>query len=82
MLYGVTARPSPNIGVLKVYANGSWGTVCYDYFGVDEANAACRGLGFAGLMSLTPVKYQPCRMSCEKIYSQLKLAYYVNSDCP
>ena len=29
-----------------MFANGQWGTVCDDGFGLTEANSACRQLGF------------------------------------
>ena len=57
-LYGATAA-NPSRGVLTVNLNGTWGTVCgsgreeafgmlnpIDAFGMEEANAACRGLGY------------------------------------
>jgi len=38
----------PNKGILMVYYNGHWGTVCDDDFGSREANTACRAMGYAG----------------------------------
>lgn len=35
-----------NEGLLYVYLNGEWGTVCDDGFGMVEANVSCRTLGF------------------------------------
>ena len=35
-----------NEGLLYVYRNGEWGTVCDDGFGMVEANVSCRTLGF------------------------------------
>ncbi len=34
------------IGILQVFINGVWGTVCGDNFRLSEARAACRQLGY------------------------------------
>ncbi|KAK3747956.1 hypothetical protein QZH41_019191 [Actinostola sp. cb2023] len=33
-------------GIVRVYHNGQWGTVCHHNFGMNDAKVACRQLGF------------------------------------
>ena len=35
-----------NVGLLEVYCNGEWGTVCDDTFSSTHASVACNQLGY------------------------------------
>ena len=36
-------------GRLEIYLQGEWGSVCDDIFGANEAEVACRQLGFSSV---------------------------------
>ena len=47
----MTGGSAPYQGILEIFVNEQWGTVCDDYFGSDEAIVACSQLGYTGYYS-------------------------------
>jgi len=56
--YGVRLAGSslPYEGRLEVYYNGTWGTVCDDLFGDEDATVACKSLGTGLIYKLSFTK--------------------------
>ncbi|XP_017071834.1 uncharacterized protein LOC108108319 isoform X3 [Drosophila eugracilis] len=56
----LTGGETPNTGRIEVKANGQWGYVCDDKFGLKDADVVCRELGFQmGAQEVRGSSYYP-----------------------
>ena len=54
LVRGSTTSPDYTSGVVQVWWNRHWGSICYGYsFGYNEANVICHQLGWSGASGYT-----------------------------
>ena len=50
-----TGSSNATQGLLEVYFNNQWGTVCDDFFNMNAANVICKMMNFGGALDFHPV---------------------------
>ena len=66
----LTGSPQPGSGRVEILVGDQWGTICDVFWGLADAEVACRDLGYSGALQATGrgCKYQCMNIICTSTY--------------
>ena len=63
----LTGGGGPHEGRVEVFYNGTWGSVCDDFWGKDDADVLCRQLGYSESLDPSSLWNGDTRLPLEKV---------------